>query len=90
MIEHIGQSLQSGHYTAYVRRRPERQKKFKSKPASNKAWIYDRKAAHDGVWCHASDLDIEECTWGIQMVKECKPYMLFYELLPWVPSKTVA
>ena len=79
----MGLSLQSGHYTAYVRRRPERQNKFDRKPDDNGAWIYDRKAAHDGKWFHTSDLIVRDC-WDFQEVKGCKAYMLFYERLPWV------
>ena len=75
----MGQTLQSGHYIAYVRKRPERQQE--SKPA-NKDWEYDRKAAHDGKWFRTSDLTVRECMWGFEEVKDCNAYMLFYELLP--------
>ena len=80
----MGQSLHTGHYIAYVRRRPERQQKFATKPAKNKTWIYDSAAAHDGKWFYTSDLTVRECTWGFETVKNRVAYMLFYELLPWV------
>ena len=80
----MGLTLQSGHYIAYVRRRPERQQKFASRPANNKTWIYDGDAAHDGKWFYTSDLTVRECLLGFEMVKGCKAYMLFYELLPWI------
>ena len=84
VVEHVGQSLQHGHYIAYVRRRPKRQKR---KPAENNTWIYDCEAAYDGKWFYTSDLTVRECTWGFE-VKDCKAYMLFYELLPGKPYGT--
>ena len=83
----MGRSLQSGHYIAYVRRRPKRQQKFASKPAKKKTWIYDSDAAYDGKWFCTSDLTVRECTWGFEEVKDRKAYMLFYELLPWKVHK---
>lgn len=86
VIEHMGHSLQSGHYVAHVRKRPERQNKFNSKP--KEPWIYDSQAAYDGKWFSTSDLRVRECMWGFEIVKQCKAYMLFYELLPWKPYGT--
>ena len=79
----MGYSLQSGHYVAYVRRRPERQNRFNSKPAESNSWIYDHEAAHDGKWFYTSDLTVRECFGGFKEVESCRAYMLFYELLPW-------
>ena len=80
VVEHIGHTLQSGHYIAYVRKRPERQ--HESNPANNSSWEYSRNAAHDGKWFYTSDLTVWECTRGFEDVKNCNAYMLFYELLP--------
>ena len=74
----MGQSLQSGHYIAYVRRRPERQQKFASKPAKKKAWIYDSDAAHDGKWFYTSNLTVRECTWHFEDVKDRKAYTCYF------------
>lgn len=88
VVEHMGQSLRSGHYISYVRRRPKRKNEFNSRPP-NKAWLYDCDAAHDGKWFYTSDLTVRECEWGFERVKGCKAYMLFYECLPWVPHGTL-
>ena len=90
VVEHIGQTLRSGHYVAYVRKRPERQ--HESEPANNRNWEYSREAAHDGKWFSTSDLTVRECMQGFEEVKHCDAYMLFYELLPkqlQVPSSLV-
>ncbi|XP_065906355.1 uncharacterized protein [Dysidea avara] len=76
-IEHKGNSLKSGHYVAYIRRRPNR-----SPTQCDAKGEYDQTAAHDGKWFYTSDLAIRECQWGFEQVKDCKAYMLFYELLP--------
>jgi len=80
VVEHKGVMLQSGHYIAYVRKRPERQE---SVPANNySSWKYNREAAHDGKWFYTSDLIVRECIRQFEDVKNCNAYMLFYELLP--------
>ena len=77
VIEHKGNSLKSGHYVAYIRRRPIRN------PAHCDAkGEYDKTAAHDGKWFYTSDLTVRECQWGFDQVKDCEAYLLFYELLP--------
>ena len=78
VVEHMGQTLQSGHYIAYVRRRPENQQTA----TNNSGWVYNHKAANDGKWFYTSDLTVKECKHGFERVKSCNAYMLFYELLP--------
>ena len=72
----MGSTLQSGHYVAYVRRRPNRE----PTPLADK-WVYDHTAADDGSWFHTSDLSVTECQ-GFRDVAGSEAYMLFYELLP--------
>ena len=75
----MGSTLSAGHYVAYVKRRPKRNR-LKPPPAGR--WIYDEAAAHDGVWFHTSDLTIKECSKGFKEVERSEAYLLFYELLP--------
>ena len=74
---HMGSTLQSGHYVAHVRRRPDRQPTYL---AEN--WVYNHAAADDGIWFHTSDLNVTECPQGFRTVEGSEAYMLFYELLP--------
>ena len=75
----MGQTLQSGHYIAYVKRRLEME--HSPKPVKKNGWLYNRKTAHDGKWFYTSDLTIKECSF--EEVLNSDAYMLFYELLPW-------
>ena len=77
----MGTTLNGGHYIAYVRRRPKRDKP-KSPQAAKVKWIYDEAAAHDGMWFRTSDLTITECSHGFKEVERSEAYLLFYELLP--------
>ncbi|XP_065906351.1 trichohyalin-like isoform X2 [Dysidea avara] len=77
VVVHLGCSLKSGHYIAYVRRRPERKP---GHPAGK--GVYDQRVAHDGKWYCTSDTTISECNGGFDDVKNCEAYLLFYELLP--------
>ena len=77
----MGSTLSGGHYIAYVRRRPARDKP-KLPQAPKVKWIYDKAAAHDGMWFRTSDLTITECLQGFEEVKRSEAYLLFYELLP--------
>lgn len=82
----MGNILHSGHYIAYVRRRPNRQHAAKHS-RSSKDWVYDSTAANDGMWFRTSDLSVTECCYqGFGNVEKSEAYMLFYELLP--PSAT--
>ena len=76
-IEHKGDTLKSGHYVAYIRRRP-----IRNPTRCEAKGEYDQTAAHDGKWFYTSDLTIRECQQGFEQVKDCEAYMLFYELLP--------
>ena len=77
VIEHMGSSLQSGHYIAHVRRRPGR---HPDSTTSDEKWEYDCAAAEDGMWFCTSDLTVTECSFD--RIKASEAYILFYELLP--------
>ena len=77
MVIHIGTTLKSGHYIAYVRTRP-----IRSTDSSAKHWKYNDKAAYDGQWYSTNDDSITKCSNGFEDVKSQKAYILFYELLP--------
>jgi len=79
VVVHIGGTLQSGHYIAYVRKRRER-----ISECSADTGVYDQRAAHDGKWFHTSDTAIGVCKKGFDDVKGCEAYLLFYERLPTV------
>jgi len=79
VVVHHGNTLQHGHYFAYVRRRPERQT---SEIPSAASWKYDQSAADDGPWLYASDVTIRVPEQPYDEVKKQEAYMLFYELLP--------
>ena len=79
VVVHDGDTLEHGHYFAYVRRRPER-KPSEILPTAN--WKYDQSAADDGPWLYASDVTIRVPEQPRDEVKKQEAYMLFYELLP--------
>jgi len=85
VIEHKGDSLKYGHYIAYIRRRPIRN----PTRCDDAKGEYDKTAAHDGKWFYTSDLTVRECQRGFDQLKDCEPYMLFYEILPRMLSSTV-
>ena len=80
VVVHNGPTLRGGHYIAYVKQRPTRQQQT-SLAASD--WEYDLKAAtEDDTWYYTSDNAIRRCSRGFGDVRQAKPYLLFYELLP--------
>ena len=81
VVVHHGNTLEHGHYFAYIRRRPDR-------PSSEipPRWVYDQSTADDGPWLYASDLTIRVPEQPRDEVKKQEAYMLFYELLPKVEA----
>ena len=79
VVIHDGNTLEHGHYFAYVRRRPPIN--YSSIP-DGVTWKYDDTAAEGGTWFYASDVTVHCCDQGFDEVKEKKAYMLFYEILP--------
>lgn len=79
VVVHDGNTLEHGHYFAYVRRHRPVQYSNETLKAT---WKYDQGSAEGGVWFYASDLTVRLCDQGFEEVREQKAYMLFYELLP--------
>uniref|UniRef100_A0A3B3CX51 Ubiquitin carboxyl-terminal hydrolase n=1 Tax=Oryzias melastigma TaxID=30732 RepID=A0A3B3CX51_ORYME len=70
VVEHSG-TMRSGHYTAYVKVRPNR-----SKTLSNGLSAEGRKPS-TGSWFHISDTSVQPVSES--KVQSCQAYLLFYE-----------
>ena len=90
VVEHSG-SLHDGHYATYVRRRrpiwqpKEDQSLMKCSMQSSDVTLkrkYNEKAAEEGEWYYANDSYISKC--NLDSVLHCQPYLLFYEMLPYM------
>jgi len=81
VVVHHGDTLEHGHYFAYVRRRPI--VSFDISPKASRK--YDQTAAEGGYWFYTSDLTVRYCEEGFEEVKKQEAYILFYELLPKIP-----
>ena len=79
VVVHKGDTLEHGHYYAYVRRRKPMQ--YSSESAKSNC-VYDQTAAEAGHWFYASDRTVRYCDRGFDEIKEQRVYMLFYEILP--------
>lgn len=77
VIVHSGMTLHGGHYTAYVKTRPTKEKKTNSTKTSRK---YNTSYCKEGQWYYTSDTTIKRCSY--EEVKRSEAYMLFYEQLP--------
>ena len=75
-------SLRSGHYTAFVRRRPVQELQKQVVKINRTQTCYDRKVAETGKWYYTSDSCTSEREFS--EIKKCQAYLLFYELLPLV------
>ena len=92
VVEHNG-SLHNGHYVTYVRHRPVHNAKDHSSGSSatecsmqgssgEQKRKYDQNAAEVGEWHCTNDSYVSKCNWS--KVYHCQPYLLFYELLPFI------
>uniref|UniRef100_A0A3Q0R3F8 ubiquitinyl hydrolase 1 n=1 Tax=Amphilophus citrinellus TaxID=61819 RepID=A0A3Q0R3F8_AMPCI len=70
IVEHSG-TMRSGHYTAYVKVRPER-----PQPSSNGLTGDDAEPPR-GSWFHISDTSVQPVSES--KVQSCQAYLLFYE-----------
>ncbi|XP_037533548.1 ubiquitin carboxyl-terminal hydrolase 16 [Nematolebias whitei] len=71
IVEHSG-TMRSGHYTAYVKVRPEYHK-----PSSNGFTKEGEAEPLRGVWFHVSDTSVQPVSES--KVLSCQAYLLFYE-----------
>uniref|UniRef100_UPI0037E72778 ubiquitin carboxyl-terminal hydrolase 16 n=1 Tax=Semicossyphus pulcher TaxID=241346 RepID=UPI0037E72778 len=71
IVEHSG-TMRSGHYTAYVKVRPEC-----PKPSSNGLATQGDAEPSRGSWFHVSDTSVQPVSEG--KVQSCQAYLLFYE-----------
>ena len=79
MVVHQGSTLHGGHYIAYVKTRPMKEKIQDLGEQGN----YDEKYCKEGHWYYTSDTYIRKCSF--EEVKSSKAFMLFYEKLPFIP-----
>ena len=85
-VEHNG-SLHGGHYAAYLRRRPLQNTRnlhsIMKHSMSTDVTLkrkYNQEAAKEGEWHYANDSQVSKC--NPNAVLNCRPYLLFYEMLP--------
>ncbi|XP_042343295.1 ubiquitin carboxyl-terminal hydrolase 16 [Plectropomus leopardus] len=71
IVEHSG-TMRSGHYTAYVKARPEC-----PKPSSNGLAAEGNAEPPRGSWFHISDTSVQPVSES--KVQSCQAYLLFYE-----------
>ncbi|XP_039645352.1 ubiquitin carboxyl-terminal hydrolase 16 [Perca fluviatilis] len=71
IVEHSG-TMRSGHYTAYVKARPEC-----PKPSSNGFAAEGHAEPPRGSWFHISDTSVQPVSES--KVQSCQAYLLFYE-----------
>ncbi|XP_032368041.1 ubiquitin carboxyl-terminal hydrolase 16 [Etheostoma spectabile] len=71
VVEHSG-TMRSGHYTAYVKARPEC-----PKPSSNGLTAEGHAEPSRGSWFHISDTSVQPVSES--RVQSCQAYLLFYE-----------
>ncbi|XP_078101870.1 ubiquitin carboxyl-terminal hydrolase 16 isoform X1 [Sander vitreus] len=71
IVEHSG-TMRSGHYTAYVKARPEC-----PKPSSNGLAAEGHAEPPRGSWFHISDTSVQPVSES--KVQSCQAYLLFYE-----------
>lgn len=71
IVEHSG-TMRSGHYTAYVKVRPEC-----PKPSSNGVTAEGDAEPPRGSWFHISDTSVQPVSES--KVQSCQAYLLFYE-----------
>lgn len=77
IVEHSG-SMSRGHYTAYVRVRPET-KYFDSRPSDSATASDDMPEEQLPLeqWYHVSDTSVSKCT--LERALGCNAYLIFYE-----------
>ncbi|CAN0300160.1 unnamed protein product [Lampetra fluviatilis] len=76
VVEHSG-TMRGGHYTAYVKTRPERPERPAAGPGESGGSGQQQQQQQEGAWFYVSDSHVRAAS--LEQVLACQAYLLFYE-----------